>query len=366
MHILNRTFPDPRLWLRPVYPSWPQGDEQALDGYSILLPVPSDLPVFYRMAVQVIAHQSLKRANEVIVIPDLNSSAFEAVVSRDGPMIGSARLVYCGNSRAADAVSKLYRRPNFLHAAQIIRGLSQARSKYALLHDADLFLFDNAFIDRLHEIISTRDLNALGVSTVWDPWYAQNCMPHVAATWEMMLSTRWAKSFDPILLTPHSNHVGSLYHKFDTLLYVQCLTAPESIEKVSMTDGFVHFSYVICTYRNFIQSKGPFIDNRFIIMLLRILIDEFDPGGHYPRVPSWAELVGAIGSTNSRIGFPDAPSGRDAYFEVRSKLDRFLDLPMVSSDGKAGITRRLARFDEIYQWDHHLAGNLSLAMSKMD
>ncbi len=319
-----------------------------LEGYSIFLPVPSDLPLFYKMALQVISRQSLTHVNEIVVIPDRDTPAFAAVVAETGSTIGNVPLVYCGNRPFATLVSRLYGRPSFLYAMQVIRGLTQARSKYALLHDADLFLFDNSFIERQYETMSTRHLNALGVNRSWDPWYAENGLEHVTATWELMLSTDWARSFPPVLLTPHTNTVVGQRHKFDVLLYAQCLTKSETIDTVPVGSELVHFNYVIGTYRNFTQSLRRFVDERFIIMLLRILIDAYDPDGDYRRVPPWNEILGALRTGHPRLAFPSASVGGAAYLQTRSKIVRFLDLPLVSETLRQSITRRLAQFDDVY------------------
>src|SRR5438067_1355073 len=58
-------------WRKPVVTT-------RTPGYSVLLPVPGDLPVFLRIAMGTINAQRNDGLVETLVIPDLNTPAFEA------------------------------------------------------------------------------------------------------------------------------------------------------------------------------------------------------------------------------------------------------------------------------------------------
>ncbi len=63
------------------------------------------------------------------------------------------------------------------------------------------------------------------------------------------------------------------------MLWPQCQTPPEQIERHQQEWGFIHFSHVVSTYRRFQQSKEAFEDSYFRILLIRLLIDAYDQSG---------------------------------------------------------------------------------------
>jgi hypothetical protein len=118
------------MW-RLLYSNWrPAKIEQ--EGYSILLMFPGDLPVFLNLALEVCAAQNPQHLVEVLVIPDKMHDVYErkweSIRSRwpHSPI----RLVKLGPLEQWYAN---HRNSPFHNCwLQMIRGLEQVRSTYAL------------------------------------------------------------------------------------------------------------------------------------------------------------------------------------------------------------------------------------------
>jgi hypothetical protein len=339
---------DKRLLLQVLYPRWGGAAGPLKDGYSILLPMPSDLPVFYKIAMRVLSRQKLGNANDVIIIPDNPRPAFRDMVDQDRSGQTTRPVILEESTGLKRAVARLYNRPNHYHWSQIVRGVRRSGSRYALLHDADMFLLEEDFLEDHYAAALQRNLKVLGISPAWDPWFAQNGLDHVTATWEMLASVEWFRSFPPILFHGHTNRLGGRTHTFDTTYYIQCLTPPPSIARRECGSAFIHFNWLISGYRWFLKHLKGYCDDRFIIMLLRLLIDEFDSERGYTLVPSWEEIAGRISDVRGSRFYPPIESHGGTYRMMRAKIGDLFRSPLVTRAGRDSIDRKLEAFDRHY------------------
>ncbi|WAJ27958.1 hypothetical protein [Antarcticirhabdus aurantiaca] len=327
---------------------WRPRREAAREGYSILLPVPADLPLFYRLAMATLSRQTLRGANEILVLPDANIDAFRSLVAAGTPFELPLPVRCISSHPWRDALRRAVGRPHYNHFTQIVRGIDHATSQYLVLHDADLFLTEPDFLDRQHEIAAAGRLSLLGVDGAKDDWYRRNGFAHVAATWELVFRSDWARRFQPSELRSGTRSLGGRLGGHDTMLFAQCRTAPDEIEWQTVEHGFVHFNYVICTYRDFLKVRRRFEDERFIIPLLRLLIDGFDPDGPYPEIPAWSDILRCLDGGSDRILFPKPGADRGKYAELRDRLNALCRSGFVPPDRAAVMEDRLRAFDRIY------------------
>src|SRR4051794_251227 len=259
------------LWRR-AFAHWAGTRAPKTEGYTLLLPVPADLPVFLRLALAGAASQDAQERVETLVVPDAPSREFRAELEAalgsvdvpDARLVEPRRAAQVMRRAAGNAISSN-------HFIQLQAGLDSARATHALLHDADLFIRDAGFLDRHYRRALDGGFACLGVAPAWDDWLREHGHGHVAATWELMVTTEWAYSFPPWQHRPRADSLTGERHVFDTMLYTQALTAPERCGLHDPGDAFVHFNWVIGVYRNFERASGPFEDDRFLLVLIRFL-----------------------------------------------------------------------------------------------
>lgn len=338
------------LFWNTMYRRWRTTPGELGPGYTILLPVPGDLPVFLKLALHVCTAQRLSHRIETLVIPDKPSDAiaevYEACAQRwpDEPM----RLVTLPWFDAF--VTRTFNNPSKNHWLQLVAGIDQSRTTHVLLHDADLFVGEPDFIESHYQQCVDRNLDVLGVSNVWDPWYDEHGYDYLAATWEMMARVDWLRSFPPALHRGHLGTIDGTKHVFDTTLKPQCLTPRERIGRQDREFGWVHFNYVISTYRAFQNQKGTFADDDHRILLIRLLIDAFDDSDWPYDVPGIASLVDGL--TNEHATVTSATDrSRESYPGFRSRLEALVESGLLSAGQVAGMHASIEPFDEAFGWE---------------
>ena len=329
--------------------SWRGVPDQRSPGYTLLMMLPADLPVFTRIAMRTCAAQDPANLVETLVIPDMPSAQFErdladAAVQWPG---GAIRLV---NLRPLERwITRRGCSPHTTHWLQLVNGLESCRSTHALLHDADLFITRRDFLAAHYTACADGDFACLGINRVWDNWYAAHGLNHVTATWELMLDVEWARSFAPWELRGHQARFRDELHTFDTLLLPQCLTPPARIARHGGDLGFVHFNYVVCSYRWYQQSPKPYCDEHFRILLIRLLADAFGCGPDEEQVPGLGELEKALVLPGRRISYAGA-NPRANYGEFRDKLQALVDSGALEAEQNRVLLKGVRKFDEEFGW----------------
>lgn len=323
----------------------------ASAGYSLLVPVPGDLPVFLELALSVLATQDHGSRVETIVIPDQPTKQVTQVVQRHASAWNGPLRIELLPRPERDLLPRIGN-PGHNHGVQLITGVQASSGSHIVLHDADLFLLEPDALERHYGTAVADDLAVCGVSPVWDQWFKENDI-HLVATWELCARRDWMRSFPPYL---HMGHVGEILeqqHIFDTTLHPQALTDPRKIGLREQDDSIVHFNYVISTYRHFAKSKGGFEDDRFRLLLIRLFVDLFAQVEANYALPSAEELRRGLGSsgTDVPVVYPPADEETKAkYADFRVKTGKILDGPWTDAAKRTAAAEALAPFDVFYGW----------------
>jgi hypothetical protein len=336
-----------RYW-RTRLSRWPGFPHTTVtEGYTVLVPVPGDLPVFLRIALAVVKCQKAVHRAETIVVPDVVTPAMRQIVkeARTG-WPGALRLLALPLPERW--VLPRLNNPGRNHAMQLITGTAHSRTSHVVLHDADLFLLEADILDRQYVTCTERGLACLGVSPVWDPWFAEH-HKHLAATWELCARVDWLMSFVPALHMAHESELFGERHEFDTTLYPQAITDPELIG-VEPSNDIVHFNYVISNYRLFRRNSGTsFIDDRFLLLFVRLLVDLFDAANRDDyRLPSLTDMASYLGRSGTGIAFPSTDEDPETYCHFRELFDRILSGPWAGAAQRQDALEHLKPFDDFY------------------
>jgi hypothetical protein len=347
-------IPRDAVW-RAAYRRWPPAEAELSSGYTLLMPVPSDLPVFLRLALaNVMAQDGTGRA-EILVIPDSPSAAMAAAFRACKAEVGTDNLRLVELAPVGRALGRLSKsKPGTNYFLQVHAGVSEVKTTHALLHDADLFLTDGDFLARHHRRCAERGLACLGVSPAWDDWLREHGFDHVVATWELMFDVRWMRSFRPWRHRWHSTWLDGEWHGFDVTLYPQARTPPRLCElHPDGEDSMVHFNWVIGVYRNFQRSGGrPTEDDRFTMLLIRLLTDALDRRDSTTPpvaidVPGAPELVRGLTDKSRPVTYRQEQTGAN-YAAFRDKIRRLYQAPLFDDAAVDVIEDRLSPFDAAF------------------
>lgn len=343
------------VW-RAAYSQWRLDSPRDLSpGYTVLMPVPADLPVFVRLAIANVAAQDASRRREILIIPDKRGSAIVEAVAASKAETGLSDVRLIALSPLSRAFGRLARSdPATNYFLQLHAGVTESATTHALLHDADLFLTDADFLARHYQRCAERGLACLGVSPAWDDWLREHPFSHVVATWEMMFDVRWMRWFAPWRHRAHFGWLDGQWHGCDVTLCTQAKTAPHLCElHPAAGASFVHFNWVIGTYRHFQRSAaGPMHDSRFNLLLIRLLVDALDGRGSSVRgvpldVPPADELARGLTDPSQRVTYGGAGTAANYAF-FREKIRRLYDGPLFDDAAIDAIEHRLGPFDAAF------------------
>lgn len=329
----------PQYWAKR-FARWPRPRPQQ-PGYTLLLPVPGDLPVFLELALAVCRLQRADHRVSTVVLPDVRTPEVESIVARQrASWPGPLELLPL--PRPERWVLPRLRNPGRNHGVQLITGIAASKSSHVVLHDADLFLLGEAAHEQQYSFAVANDLSVLGVSPAWDGWFAERGL-QLAATWEMLATVDWLRRHPPHRLIGHDAVLFGELHTFDTTFWAQAHTDPREIAVRALTDDLIHFNYVISAYRAYQRSSGPFHDSDLRLLLIRVLIDLFDTTQTPYALPDLDLLAAGLGDPGAAVYY--LASDAATYAAFRGRLDGIVTGPW-ASERRARVAPALRAFDD--------------------
>jgi len=328
-----------------IYRRWRTPAPALREGYTLLMTVPPDLPVFLRLAVDMCARQDLTHLFETIVVPDHQHPRFAGIVDELAKQWPAGKMRLVEIPRFDRILRKLVRANSLIHWFQLIAGVEETQTRHALLHDADLFLLNPRFLREHYEECVRRDLCVLGLERPWNKseWWGQKGFDHLVALWEIEFEAKWMRDMPPAAVRPQPGKFPHGKWWFETSLLAQARCAPAKIARRNVEDQYIHFQFIISAYRRFQRAKREgdvFSDRRFGLLLTRLLIDALDRSGFPYEAPTMGELHAALREPSPQITYA-FPEVEVHYANFRVKLERLLASglfePSVVDSMRAGV-----------------------------
>ncbi len=342
---MPRTSLGDKYW-RTRLRSWSPANGDLQPGYTLLLPVPGDLPVFLELALAAAASQDSAHRRATMVIPDRPTPEITSIVEsyrKDWNDELSVTLLPSPERWFLPIMKSGSRN----HGMQLIAGVTQCKTTHILLHDADLFPCNTDLLEQQYLRCVERDLSCFGVSGVWDGWYETHGLK-LAATWELVARVEWLRSFTPYQHIGHPDELFDESHVFDTTLFPQAVTDPNKVDHAGLSDEFVHFNYVITAYR-FFQRHGPgYLDDRFLMLFISLMTDLLGAGKYGSALPVPEKMVEALHASSPAIQFPAPAIATETYERFRLKLGQVLVAPWLPAASVTRIQPIIEEFDRHY------------------
>jgi hypothetical protein len=210
----------------------------------------------------------------------------------------------------------------------------------------DLFLLDADFLRTHYEECSRRGLGCLGVDHKWPH---EPGVEHLVGCWEMMFDTRWIRSHPPERLGSQHAYINGKRLWFDSTLLGQALSPPSKTGKRLFPFRHIHFHEVIHRYRKFELATGSFEDERFSLLLTRLLIDAFDAQGNGYKVPDLATLVRGLTRSDTPVTY-GSPRTVAHYPTFRTHMERLLTEGAIEPSQAGPMAAALEPFDRALGW----------------
>jgi len=334
-----------RLCFYLFYNSWGIFNSQNKKGYSIILPMPGKLPVFLRFGFDWLKLQKKDNLVEILIIPDKLTKGFYEVykeICRENSNL-PLRLIPLGFfERLINYTALFLGDVHKCYSIQVVRSIRNAASEYLLLNDADIFIFNNNFIEKQYQTCLERDLFCLGITNGWDDWFKEQGINHIVGTCQIMFNKDWIMSFFPFQIFPQKVMVKDAWHNFDTFFLIQYLTDSAKILNVNWNSDFVHFESSIATFRKF-RREASFHDAFFRILFIRIITDAYSCSYSNRYIPDLKELISGINSSFARVVYlyEDIKN----YLAFRTKIQKVINSGVLEKRKIEKIKRDLDLFE---------------------
>jgi hypothetical protein len=330
-----------------IYGRWPQRSSVE-DGYTMLLPIPADMPFLLRIALQGLRHLRMPNCNRIVVIADgcTSDAALRAVIDE----FADERVRYAPLKRIDKVLMNLPRSDgsaNYRHFTQILRGVLAAPTDAIYLHDADAFWLEEGGVEAQYREFRERGMYTLGVTSRIDPMFKDAGL-EMPGTWELMFSASWARRRHPVEMK------GGWYPApdgewrwFDTLLYGQYVDYPSGkVGVMADPPRFVHFYGTITEYRLWQRARhaGPVEDRLCCLLLLSVLSRALSGDHPDTPLPPPEELARGLHDPSAPITYLDQSAPR-RYASFRQGIEGLCSAPVFASAAER-IRDALAPFDD--------------------
>lgn len=321
------------------------------EGYTILLPSPMDMPFLLRYALEGLARLDTTHCRQILVVPDGWGDDRGEALAPAVEACGDPRVEMVALRPADYFVIRRTRPPGGAdtHWLQVVNGTTFARCEHAFLHDADAFFLEADGLERQYRECRDRGMYTLGVTPRWDPQFTSAGLV-IPGTWELMYSTRWARSRAPWALKGGMRATPGGLWEFDSMLHAQYLDyASGRIGVMGEPPRFVHYSGTIFTYRAFRDRAGRAVADDLFRILLLALLEDLIPDGRGGRVvPHVEELARGLDDPNASVSYRSETAGRE-YPKFRAMVDQMCEAPIFAGERAARIEGLLRPFDEHFE-----------------
>jgi len=334
---------------RLLYTHWEKPVHPPIEGYSLLILTPGDLPFFLKIALEVCAQQNPEHLFETLVVPDnrLQPGLLERLNLWAADYPSPIRVV--PQKPLEKLFTQFHKNAHNNCWLQMVRGINAVRTTHTLWHDVDLFISDSDFLKQHYERCVEQQLACLGVSKAWDSWFESHGIDYLVGTWELMMDVDWVRRFAPWQHRGHNEVINGESHTFDISFWPQYQTDRSRVKRHEEEWGFIHFNYVTGTYRKFQQTRGSFEDGLFKLLLVRLLIDAYDQSGWVYEVPELPDLVKGLTDPTRPVTYTAAQTPQN-YPEFRLKLQKLIDSHMLDDRRTSSLAQGIRPFDQAFGW----------------
>ncbi len=310
-----------------LYPSWGKSLKGQSTGYSVVFPMPSDLPLFLGLAVDSLLSQDRGHLVEVIVVPDRSTRAFTEYACLELLRLKKAGIhASLVDMKSKEVIVRTCARnsPGANHFLQLYTGIRWSSGTAVLFHDADLLMLKKDFLEDHYQEFKQRKVSVLGLESARKIQRSDQ-IRNIAATWEMVSKRDWLTQFQPHMLRGGQRcHIDGIWRSFDTTICMQRMTNENEIG-VRITEDiegtFAHVMYTISTYRIFQSHKKVEFEDKWLALIwLRLLIDAYHPHGLHYELPHFDEFILAAQGVSRRLKY----SGEGIHKKI-SSLDRAIN-----------------------------------------
>lgn len=233
---------------------WQQPHKQKIDAYSIIVAVPHVLKDLLPLSLRFIRHTMRANLHQIILCFDRpNFYHDEKLIALCNVNYPDLPLKFCYLPTASGLLATFIDRSKFYASLAWVTGLDECQTRYAIIHDFDLFPVLDRYFDHMYEILKSREMYVLGRE--WTDFGGLQEADCIYGSWGLGLNVEWiVQSFRPIDCFHRIDNFKGTKIDFDPFCWIQSKTSRRcSIE--THDDDFVHFVNIVSTYQRWMTGQ---------------------------------------------------------------------------------------------------------------
>lgn len=286
-------------------------------GYSLVLLVPSDLPVLLKIALEICNTQISEHLIETVVICDRPSKRMNGLLNMWAQRYTASpiRLV---QPRLRDRMRSFNRRRSMLLQFQLHQALDELQTTHAICHRPLCFLTRPDVLQWSYECSVQHHLAWMAIvpsfplSTRNQPTLLHQLNGEILFNVDWVQRQQWANERSP-RLAQSSNSWQFPVQGYHSPVLLHPNRRPT-----------IYFDAVLQTYRHFCTAHKPFEDSQFQLLLMRLLIDAYDQSGFHYSVPLLEDLLRGTHDRTSPVSYL-RPTTWQNYRSFRAQIQSLLE-----------------------------------------
>jgi hypothetical protein len=232
--------------------------EKPQEGFSIVLGVPWALRHLLPVNLQFVERTDLNQLHRIHIVFDRvaqdGGGEFIAQIRESFPNL---RLTFSFHPPLAGRFVQLINQSKFYASMNWTLGLGQCETRYAVMHDFDLYPLVPNYFSSMFETMRDCALRFTGVE--WTHFDGLESSHALIGTWALGIDVAWLRqNYRPIDCFHAVERIAGRRFDLDAFTYIQSKTPKRELVGVVTGDDMAHVRNLVSTYLRF--SKGQRFD----------------------------------------------------------------------------------------------------------
>ena len=232
--------------------------EVPRDGFSIVLGVPWALRHLLTVNLRFVAQTALEGLHRVHIVFDRpRRPGGEAFIARVREQYPQLPMTFSFHPALAGALVERIDQSKFYASMNWTLGLAQCETRYAILHDFDLYPLVPNYFTSMVEAMRERSLRFTGLE--WTNFDGLEDSHALIGTWALGIDVAWLRAnYRPIDCFHAVERIGGRRFDLDAFTFIQSSTPARELVGSVTADHMAHVRNLCSTYLRF--SKGEHFD----------------------------------------------------------------------------------------------------------
>jgi len=228
------------------------------DGFSIILGVPWALRHLLQVNLQFVAKTDLVQLHRIHIVFDrIKQHGAEEFIARMHQSFPGLPMTFRFHPPISGHLTGLIDQSKFYASMNWTLGLGECETRYAVLHDFDLYPLVPHYFSAMVAVMRGRGLRFTGVE--WTHFDGLDSSHALIGTWALGIDAAWLrKNYRPIDCFHAVENISGQRFDLDAFTFIQSTTPARALAGLVTSEDMAHVRNLVSTYLRF--SKGEHFD----------------------------------------------------------------------------------------------------------